>query len=115
MKKMTARAIADVRQQVLTTSKQDPLARLKSSWTAVFATSATLGALAGLSGLCINALFLFDIADNKGALSLAGTWLLIVAFPLLFLGAHCLDRIDKVEKSIRSEYCREHGLEDREC
>lgn len=109
---MTARAIADFRGQVLTTTTDDPLIRLKRSWSAAFVTSATLGVLAGISGLCINALFLFNIAENKGALSLAGTWLLVVAFPLLFLSAHSLDRVDLVERMIRAEYC--DGLNERD-
>ena len=112
---MSARAIADVRGQVLNTTTNDPLTRLKRSWSAAFVTSATLGVLAGVSGLGINALFLFDIAENKGTLSLAGTWLLVVAFPLLFLSAHSLDRVDTVERMIRAEYCDKHGVKDRDC
>ena len=104
---MTGRAMADVGCHILTTQKSDPLARSKRVWSATLLFSVMLGTVAGISGLGINALILVDIAENKGAISMAATWLLVAAFPLLFLSAHCLDRIDIVERMIRAEHCRE--------
>jgi hypothetical protein len=115
MKKMTAQAITNLTGRSLAIQEDDRLVRCKRQWSAGFLVSASLGGMSGITGIVINALFLFEIAENKGAISLAATWLLVAAFPLLFVGAHCLDRIDTVERAIRAEYCREHGLEDDEC
>jgi hypothetical protein len=77
--------------------------------------SATLGALAGVIGLGINALFLFHLAQNKGPIGSMGISLLVIAFPLMFLGAHCLDKEDAVERAIRLDYCRKLGLDHNHC
>src|SRR6476659_10789372 len=109
---MTTEAFAKIEGRALSRKKDDPLSQLKRWWLAAFLFSATLGSLAGVTGIGINALFLFQMAENKGAIGLVGVWLLLIAFPLLFLSAHCLDKIDSVKRQIRLEYCREHGFDD---
>jgi len=42
-----------------------------------------------------------------GALAI---WLLIAAFPMLWLTSHCLDKVDSIHTARRLESCRERGL-----
>jgi len=115
MKRMTTDAFAQITGRAASTQEDDPLSQSKRRWKAAFLSSATLGSIAGVSGIWINALFVFGIAENKGAIGLVGIWLLVIAFPLLFLSAHCLDKVDSVERQIRLEYCKRHGLSDENC
>jgi hypothetical protein len=88
----------------------DLLHRRKGRCSTAFMISTALGALAGAGGLGVNALFLFGLAQDQGPIRSLSTSLLVLAFPLLFLGAHCLDKADIAERAIRLEYCREHRL-----
>jgi hypothetical protein len=90
------------------------LEKAHSRWTIGLFLSATIGTLAGLLGLVINGLFLIGVMERTGKISLIATWLIVAAFPLLMLAAHCLDRADAARRSLRLEYCRRHGLKNGE-
>jgi hypothetical protein len=44
-----------------------------------------------------------------------GIWLYVIVLPLWIIGAHCLDKVEEIEKARRIEYCRRHGMTDDEC
>ena len=73
--------------------------------------SALIGVFSGVTGLLINLFFLLPIAENKGLMGFLLA-LLVAAFPLLGLTAHCLDRLCALDKARRLEYCRQNGLAD---
>mgnify|MGYP003460592805 CR=1 FL=1 len=84
-------------------------------WTFGLFFAAVLGAIAGLGGLAIGGLSLVGAIDPNTRLVTVGTLLIVAAFPLFFLGAHCIDKADAVDKAIRREYCRQHGMQDEDC
>ncbi|MBV9215646.1 MAG: hypothetical protein JO053_05670 [Acidobacteria bacterium] len=89
------------------------VALLRSSlrrWTYALLASGAIGAFAGVTGLAMNALFVLGFAENRGPMGLLGVWLLVAAFPMLWLTSHCLDRVDSIDKAIRLERCRRTGL-----
>ena len=89
--------------------------RRQMNWTAALIISASLGALSGVCGIVIGAASLLGLTHSMKGISSLTTILIVIAFPLLMLAAHCLDRLDDIEHEIRLEYCREHGLTDDEC
>jgi hypothetical protein len=62
-------------------------------------------------GLLLSAASLLNMITKSGRLSLAGSVLLAISFPLLFLTAHCLDRIDEAKSAIRMASYRKTLLE----
>jgi hypothetical protein len=54
---------------------------------------------------------LLNMITKYGVLSYAGSFLLAISFPLLFLTAHCLDRIDEAKTAIRMAMYRKTFLE----
>lgn len=112
---MTTEALVTIAGRAVRRQGNGSLSRRKRRWTVAFLISATLGAVAGVSGLGINTLFLLRLAQNNGPIGSISILLLVIAFPLLFLGAHCLDKVDAVERAIRLEYCRKRGLDHNHC
>ena len=82
-------------------------------WNAGLFASAVLGAVSGLVGLTIGFLTLIELLVPTHNLYAIGTILIGASFVLFGLAAHCLDRAGAVDKAIRLEYCRQHGLRDR--
>lgn len=87
----------------------------ESRWTYCLFISSTLGVGAGLVGMVIGAFSLIGLLDGNRGIQTVGTWLIVAAFPLLILAAHCLDKAREAEKAMRLEHCRRHGLKDDEC
>jgi len=81
-------------------------------WFALMLVSGAVAAGAGISGLILG-LTAWELANSR--LSTSAALLLAISFPLLFLMAHCMDKIGEIEKAIRLEYCRKHGLHDEDC
>jgi len=64
--------------------------------------SCITAAICGLFGIVLSALWLFGSVPNNGLLSLVGAALLIVTFSLLILAAHCMDKIDRLKRLIKT-------------
>ena len=94
-------ASLELRSKELNREKQ--LSKLGTQWTVLLLVSGSLGVGSGVVGVVLNALFLFGVLKNEGALGLTAVLLLVAAFPLLFLTAHCLDRVDAINSLIRLE------------
>ncbi len=84
-------------------------------WTAGLLVSGSLAAISGLTGLGIGLISLIGLANADARLGETGTVCFVLAFPLSFLAAHCVDKIDETDKRIRLEYCRRHGMKDSDC
>lgn len=91
------------------------LCKIRDRWQAALFTSAALGVFSGLAGLIISGLSLLSFFKDSKEIGNAGACLIVAAFPLMMLTAHCLDKIYAADKAIRLDYCRRHGLKDKEC
>lgn len=69
-------------------------------WKMTFVFSGALGAITGLAGTVIGVLSLLRLLSNYHRVENFGTVLLVVAFPLLILAAHSVDKAHEAEKSI---------------
>lgn len=57
------------------------------------------GILVGLSGLLMSGLAWFGVFERTPVFKLIGTWLIIVAFPLVIFGAHAMDKITEIDRN----------------
>ena len=112
---MNAMAVSNIDVQTARVNLVFGLERERAYWTMGLMSSASLGAIAGLSGILIGAASFVGLASGMRWTSSLVTWLIVISFPLFVLAAHCLDRLDDVEKRIRAEYCKQHGLKETEC
>ena len=81
-----------------------PEARLKQCrrrWALGLAVSCLAAFLAGLLGLVLGTISLLHIIPAGGSSAILGPALLVAAFPLLILAAHCMDKIDEGSREIR--------------
>jgi hypothetical protein len=78
------------------------LARQKRRWELNLLISITAAAVTGMFGLLFSAAVFANLFPHDGRLSILGSILLAVSFPLLVLSAHCLDRIDEAKHARRS-------------
>ena len=88
------------------------LRRSRTNWFALMLLSGAGAVGAGITGLILGVVA-WEVPGS--GLSPAATILLAISFPLLFLLAHCMDKIGEIEKAIRLNYCRQHGLRDEDC
>ena len=107
MRSMTESTMAVTRAKTTETHK---LARSVKLWSFAMMASGIIGVFCGVTGLMINVLFLFAIAENEGLMRLLSIWLLVLAFPMLWLTSHCLDRVDSLDRAIRLDRCGRTGL-----
>ena len=84
-------------------------------WNASLFVSVVLGIVSGLAGLTIGFLTLLEIVVPSTTLYTIGTVCIGTSFVLFGLAAHCIDKADAVDKAIRLEYCRQHGLREKDC
>lgn len=96
-----------------TVARTYQLARNRKFWKIGILISGSLGNICGFLGLLSSFESFFGV--TKQSLSGIGTVLIAASFPLLFLAAHCMDKSGEIEKAIRLNYCRQHGLKDDEC
>ena len=80
-------------------------------WSCAMMVSGVLGVFCGVTGLLINLMFLTGAAENKGEMGLLSVWLLVLAFPMLWLTSHCLDKADELDKRIRMQRCERSAAE----
>ncbi|MBC7900565.1 MAG: hypothetical protein H7070_11000 [Saprospiraceae bacterium] len=97
-----------------TESSEVKLGRSRDRWKYMLFSSTVLGFTAGSAGLFFSILPWFLPRDPEGISSI-GTWLTVAFFPLLILAAHSLDKIRDAEKALRLQYCRRHGLKEKDC
>lgn len=79
-------------------------------WKVVLMLSSLFGSICGLMGTTLGVMSLLRLLTDHRLLDIAGTVLLVVAFPLLVLAAHSLDKVSEADKAIRIESCRRTGL-----
>ena len=75
--------------------------RAHRKWVFYMLTTTITGSMTGVFGLALAGLALMHIVDSRSRLGFMGTVLLAVTFPLLVLAAHCLDRIEDVNRAHR--------------
>ena len=63
--------------------------------------SAIGGVITGIAGLCLAGAALLHVIAPFGGLSMIGTFLLVITFPLLIFQAHCLDKIEAANRAQR--------------
>ena len=80
-------------------------------WKRALIISIVLGGFFGIVGTMLGMLSLLGLLSSYRLLDQLGTAFLVVAFPLIVLAAHCLDKAHEVEKVIRAEYCRQTGID----
>jgi 4-hydroxybenzoate polyprenyltransferase len=91
------------------------LRRSLRHWTIGIFVSVGSAVFSTLSGLAIGAASLLGLVTQHSGLSVLGTLLIVAAFPLAIIAAHCMDKADEADRAIRLEYCRQHGLKDDDC
>ena len=94
--------MADPGARTIAVVKQTRTLRL---WSGGLMVSGVIGVFSGVTGLLLNLMFLLGIAENKGLMGILSIWLLVLAFPMLWLTSHCLDKIDALDKQIRTARC----------
>lgn len=82
------------------------------TWWHVGAALGLAGSLtAGIVGFLLTAMsWLLGNELAASRLGQSAAWLIIAMIPLMALGAHCLDRVDRIKRVRRIEFCRRHGL-----
>ena len=73
--------------------------------------STILAVLTAFFGLLLAGASLLRFIDSESFLALVGTLLLMTSFPLLVFSAHCLDRIDDVDRAYRQMVFGDPGCE----
>jgi hypothetical protein len=79
------------------------LVRRRRRWALGLAVSCLAAFLTGLLGLALGGISLLHIVPADSRSAMYGTILLSAAFALLILAAHCMDKIDEVNRAIREE------------
>lgn len=80
-------------------------------WKRMLIVSIVLGGFFGIVGTTLGMMSLLGLLGSYRMLDQLGTAFLVVAFPLVVLAAHCLDKGHEVEKAIRVEYFRRTGID----
>lgn len=75
----------------------------KRMWTAGAMASAVMAIFSGITGLVFSAASLFGMVAKDGRMSIVGTVMVAVAFPLMILTGHCMDEIARAKHAIREE------------
>ena len=93
-------------------SRHNRLERTKRGWQSSLLMFMTASLLTSMFGLVLAAASLLGFVQSNGVLSIAGTVLLAVSFPLLVMTAHCLDRIGEIDRAIRIRSFRRNFFEE---
>ena len=107
---MTSVSVINNVERNLGDSKTTPVQNGRRRWNAGSFVSAFFGFVCGLGGLAIGFLTVSELVVAGTSLYTIGTVLIGTSLILFGLAAHCLDRADAVDKAIRLELCRKHGL-----
>lgn len=71
----------------------------RSRWFRALYVSSFGGIFVGLTGLLTSGLGLFGVFEKTPIFKLIGTWMIIIAFPMVMFGAHAMDKIAEIEKN----------------
>src|SRR5215216_7042214 len=107
---MNAMAVSNIEVHVVQADHSSRIHRQQAMWMTALITSAFLGALTSVSAILIGSASFFGLSREIKGISSLVTVLIIIAFPMFVIAAHCLDRLDDVERSIRIEYCNATGV-----
>ena len=81
-------------------------------WKFMLLVSSVCGGVCGLVGMTLGLMSLLGLLNGYRLLDDLGTVLLVCAFPLIILAAHCLDKAYEADKAITYEYFRRTGMID---
>ncbi len=84
------------------THSEDLGKRRRAKWMFGFCLSSSSGLLSMIFGLGLNGLAALGFVGGP-IIRAAITVMLVIAFPLLFLAGHCLDKIQDIEKLMKIE------------
>lgn len=96
--------------------KETSFRRSQKRWTAALFAGSMLGMVSGIVGLVISALNLCGVLSKSQGAGRLGTLLVVIAFPLLMLCAHAMDKLAEIgkkqkrqtfEQANREFYCPE--------
>jgi len=93
----------------------DHLCTLKGRWMALVFISGILGVGCGLFGLLLSVTPYVGLSDYIAGIGHLGNWLIAFFIPLMILAAHALDKVGQIQKTIRINYCKKHGMRDEDC
>jgi hypothetical protein len=75
--------------------------RVHRKWVFYMLSTTVTATITGIFGLTLAGASLLGLVGSSSRLGFAGSVLLAVTFPLLVLAAHCLDRIEDVNRAER--------------
>src|SRR4051794_31680359 len=96
-----AEALLTAVKQTTAANSEHGLTRQKRRWEFCLLITLTSAAVTGLFGLLLSAAVFVELVPHNGTLSMLGSFLLMLSFPLLVLAAHCLDSIDEAQHARR--------------
>lgn len=79
----------------------DALGKTRKRWLDGFFVSVIIGAAFGITGLIISGLETVGLFQASASLDQVAVGLITVAFPLLVLAAHCLDKAADTKRAIK--------------
>jgi hypothetical protein len=95
-------------------TSQDTFANVQAKqefrFTAGLCVFAALALVSGICGLAIGAASIFDLIDSHSWISIFGTLLLCLSFPLMIVAAHFMDKLSDLRKAARIESCKKTGM-----
>ena len=83
----------------------------RAFWTAAIVPCFTGSGVTLAAGLAVSILSWTGLIHTSRLVAYLAVGLLLAAFVLMFLGAHCMDRRDAAEKAERLEQSRREGLD----
>lgn len=86
--------------------------KARSRWLLGLFLSATFGSLSLIFGLGLTVFQAVGVFSAANSINPTITILLGGSLPLLFLAAHCMDKIRETELKIKLEYCKRLGAAD---
>jgi len=86
----------------------------RAFWTAAIVPCFAGSAISLSAGMMVSILSWTGLIHTSRLVAYLAVGLLMAAFVLMFLGAHCMDRRDAAEKAERLEQSRREGLEIRD-
>lgn len=98
-----------------TKSEESAPRKSRKRWLNALFVASILGIVSGCAGLILSGLSLFGFLVNQPVINRLGTWLVVVAFPLMWFAAHCLDKADEAKKAIRREGCEREEMTGEDC
>ena len=71
----------------------------RRNWTRILYLCGGSGLAMSLCRLLLSAAAFFRLVANAASVNRTGTWLMVVAFPIVMCGAHALDKIGAIDET----------------